>query len=377
MEKFRKPTSIAALIAARQLHTLTGRAHALLCGRASAAIQAALTVIGAAGRPVLMPANTCYIVLWAVIRAGAHPYLVDIDPTTGNMTAETLTAAEKISGHPAAIIPCHLYGIPAPMRAITAWAREHHVFIIEDSALALGIDADDRPVGGWGDVSVCSFGAGKIVDVELGGALLTDDAALADALKTVLNHYPVWNARLATLSDQWRDLYWALQRFETATPALSTMYPRLFDLYGETTAYRLPATFWHDLPDALDGLSDNIARRRALAELYKPHPPTHFPNREGEKGTMVASDTLWRYPVFVDPARREVLLRALWAGGFHDVTCWYPSLQPMRAALCPDSAVTPTPHADLWGASVINLPMDARVTPEQIAGMMAIIHAFE
>jgi dTDP-4-amino-4,6-dideoxyglucose len=176
MTRSRKTTA-AQLESLHVLRGLTVRSHALLAGRGAAGIQAVLQVLGFRDRPVLIPANTCYIVLWAVLRAGNRPYLVDVDPHTGNVTPETLTACN--ADGPAAVIPCHLYGLPAPMTGILAWARERSVFVLEDAALALGATVEDRPAGAWGDASIFSFGLGKIVDAEVGGALLTDDSRLA------------------------------------------------------------------------------------------------------------------------------------------------------------------------------------------------------
>ncbi|MFN8529318.1 MAG: DegT/DnrJ/EryC1/StrS family aminotransferase [Anaerolineae bacterium] len=372
---------IGALVSQHQLRTLTGRSQVVLCGRASAAIQAALTVIGAQNRPVLIPANTCYIVLWAVIRAGAQPVLVDIDPATGNITPETLAAVDI--NHPAAVIPCHLYGIPAPMQAITAWARERGAFVIEDAALALGAVCEDKPAGSHGDLSIFSFGTGKIIDVGLGGAALTNDAAFADELRHVLDTFPVWTHTLEDLSDQWAELYFALHRFEQTAP-VRALYPPLFDRYGETTAYRVDRAHWRMLADALDDAPVNFAHRRALAAHYdEAFVPLRFRSTsalydaespvtvERPEGAM-----LWRYPLFVPPIHREAVLKHVWASGITEATCWYPSLQAMRAALCPDLPITSTPHADLWGQCVINLPNDPATTFEDAARAAAVFRGF-
>lgn len=85
---------------------------------------------------------------------------MDVDDRTGSITPETLNAA--LDDPPAVIIPCHLYGLPAPMKSLLAWARARDVKVIEDAALALGGMADGRPAGAWGDAAVYSFGAGKI-----------------------------------------------------------------------------------------------------------------------------------------------------------------------------------------------------------------------
>ncbi|MDX2163572.1 MAG: DegT/DnrJ/EryC1/StrS family aminotransferase [bacterium] len=339
-----------------RLCALTGRAHAVLYGRAGTAIVEVLGIIGAAGRPVLIPANTCYVVLWAALRAGAIPVLVDIDPLTGNITPETLAAATSgmAAEPPAALIPCHLYGNPAPMRAICAWARERGAFVIEDAALAVGAVSDGQPAGSWGDASVFSFGTEKIVDAGGGGALVTDDAGLAAALTERLPAIPYHSPPLRDLIDGWNELYWALHRYERLTPGVTALYPAFYALYAPTIHYRLKPDAWRAHLRALDALPNNMAARARIAALYDAHFAVYRDDRRVRTIHQPPGAVTWKYPVLVDPAWRDGLLRRVIDQG---VTCWYPSLQPMLAGLRPDLPVTPTPQADLWGASILTLPV--------------------
>ncbi len=353
----------ARLYAETQLKTLTGRAYAIGCGRGSAVIEAALNVIGARNRPVLIPANTCYAVLWAVLHAGAIPYLVDCDPRTGNINAETLEQAGI--DHPAAVIPCHLYGSPAPMRDISHWAHARGAFVIEDAALAVGAVVEGKPAGSWGDISLFSFGTGKIIDCGNGGAALTDDPALAGAMRAALDALPAWREHTDQLIAGWGELYWALHRHEAINPALAELYPRLFDLYGETLAFKLPPEAWRGLPQALDDLPANLAHRAALAAAYDAAFPAAI------KPARASGAVLWKYPLLIDPARRDAVLADLWAEGIHEASCWYPSLQRMHAALVPDPLNPPTPHADHWGASILNLPLTTSEDAVRIAALVS------
>ena len=351
------------------LRDLTARSGALLTGRASAAIWAALRAYGFSNRPILIPANTCYIVLWAVLHSGNNPVLVDIDPHTGNITPETLDDCGV--DQPAAIIPCHLYGLPAPIAAICKWAQERGAIVIEDASLAVGARIDGRPAGAWGDVSVFSFGHGKIIDIDLGGALLTDDSALLAEVKRLHDGLPLYDESLARLSDQWLQIYWALHQFETATPGLAQVYPALFDLYGSTALYRAPSAIWRALPAAIDSLPADRERREAIARVYDKEL-----DRIGRPLPRPEGSILWRYPLLVPAAVRDDLLRGLWASGVEDATRWYPSLQPMAAALAPDIAQPPTPAADQFCAEIINLPVDASVTVERAGAIAGLIRHF-
>lgn len=340
------------------LERLTGRGHVQLTGRAASGIWAVLKALNAEGRRVLIPANTCYIVLWAALEAGCQPYLVDVDPTTGCVSLETLHRFEQ--DLPAAVIPCHLYGNPAPVSAITRWARARGIAVIEDAALALGATADGRPAGAWGDVSVFSFGLGKVVDVELGGAVLTDDPRLHSEITRLLADAPVWDARLSELTQQWHDLYWALHQYEQDNLALVDLYPTLYRIYSSLVRYQLPKSYWDDLPAALRGLQSNIAHRAEIGQAYA----SSLSDLPLQQPILHEGSVIWRYSIRAGRLTRDGLLRYLWENGFHDVTRWYPWLEPMASALNPASATTPTPNAEAWCAGVLNLPVDVSVTPE-------------
>ncbi|MBL8146825.1 MAG: DegT/DnrJ/EryC1/StrS family aminotransferase [Anaerolineae bacterium] len=338
------------------LERLSGRGHARLTGRAATGIWAALKALGAEGRPVLIPANTCYIVLWATLEAGCSPRLVEVDPTSGCMSLETIHRFEE--DLPAAIIPCHLYGNPAPVSAISRWARARGIAVIEDAALALGGMADGRPAGGWGDVSVYSFGLGKIVDVELGGAVLTDDPALDAEIGRLLEDTPLWNARLSEITQQWHDLYWALHQYEQDNLALVDLYPTLHRIYSGLVRYQLPASYWDDLPAALRALPGNLAHRAEIAATYA----EALANAPLQRPILPEGSVAWRYTVRARPVTRNSLLRHLWENGQHGVTRWYPWLEPMASAIAPAAATSPSPNAEAWCASVLNLPLDSSVT---------------
>lgn len=358
--------------ARRALRQRTGRQRAVLAGRGSAALWAALGALGLRNAPVLIPGNTCYIVLWAVLHSGNIPILVDIDPQTGNITPDTLSAAGV--AQPGAVIPAHMYGIPAPIQAITDWARMRGAAVIEDAALALGATANGQPAGAWGDVSIFSFGRGKPADMDNGGAALTDDPVLADAIDRLTHELPMWSQSLSRLNRQWLDIYWAMHQHEADNPGLAALYAPLFDLYGAITRYRLPESAWRAFPAALAALDESARHRAMLAAVYD----AGLNDTPARTLSRADDASLWRYPLLVPADHRDALLHALWEAGALDVTRWYPSLQPMRAALTPNAPVTALPNADRMAAEIINLPLSAETPPEEARRIVRLIqHYFD
>jgi dTDP-4-amino-4,6-dideoxygalactose transaminase len=139
------------------------------------------------GHEVIVPSNT-YIASWlGVSYAGATPVPVEPDPRTFNLDPSLIEAA--ITPKTKAIMPVHLYGQPADMDPIMSIARKHGLKVIEDNAQAQGARYKGRRTGALGDAAGHSFYPGK----NLGafgdaGAVTTDDAELADRVRTLRNY---------------------------------------------------------------------------------------------------------------------------------------------------------------------------------------------
>lgn len=139
------------------------------------------------GDEVIVPSNT-YIATWlAASYAGAIPIPVEPDERTYNIDPTLIEAA--ITPRTKAIIAVHLYGQPADMDAINAIARKHNLKVIEDAAQAHGARYKGRRVGTLGDAAGFSFYPGKNLGaIGDGGAVTTNDAALADKVRVLGNY---------------------------------------------------------------------------------------------------------------------------------------------------------------------------------------------
>lgn len=152
------------------------------------ALQLALVALGVGeGDEVIVPSNT-FIATWlAVSQCGAVCVPVEPDPRTYNMDPDRIAAA--ITPRTRAIVPVHLYGQPAELDPILAVARAHGLPVIEDAAQAQGARYRGRRIGGHGTLCTWSFYPGKNLGA-LGdaGAITTDDAALAERLRSLRNY---------------------------------------------------------------------------------------------------------------------------------------------------------------------------------------------
>ena len=163
-----------------------GRKYAVAVCNGSAALDAAVAALKLGpGDEVILPAFTIISCAASVVRAGATPVLVDVDPKTWNMTVEACAAA--ITPRTRAIMAVHIYGLPVDMPGLLALAARHGLAVIEDAAEAQGLTCAGRPCGGFGEISCLSFYPNKLVSTGEGGMALTDDPALAGRLRSLRN----------------------------------------------------------------------------------------------------------------------------------------------------------------------------------------------
>src|SRR6266481_7732771 len=124
---------------------------------------------------------------WAISYVGATPVFVDIDPARRTMCPSNLEAA--ITLRTKAIIPVHLYGMPAEMDHIKLIAERHGLPIIEDAAQAHGARYRGKRVGQFGKIACFSFYPSKNLGAYgEGGALITNDAAMAQRARSLRDH---------------------------------------------------------------------------------------------------------------------------------------------------------------------------------------------
>ncbi|MBO0769206.1 MAG: DegT/DnrJ/EryC1/StrS family aminotransferase [Solirubrobacterales bacterium] len=170
-----------------ELAEYVGVGHALGVGNGTDALAIALRALGIeAGDPVIVPALTFYATAEAVAAIGARPVFADVDPSTRNLSVDTVAAALKREPQAKAIITVDLFGLPAPSPAIK---REFSLPVIEDAAQAIGASLDGVKAGALADIATFSFYPSKNLGAfGDGGAVLTDDPELAATVKALRFH---------------------------------------------------------------------------------------------------------------------------------------------------------------------------------------------
>ena len=165
-----------------------GVSHAVGVANGTDAIELMLRALDIGpGTEVITVSHTAVATVAAIEAAGATPVLVDVDPGTYTMDPAATEAA--MTSRTAAILPVHLYGHPAAIENLAAVAGRHGVHLLEDCAQAAGATVGGRRVGSFGAMASFSFYPTKTLGA-LGdaGAIVTDDAALAERLRRLRNY---------------------------------------------------------------------------------------------------------------------------------------------------------------------------------------------
>lgn len=185
-----------------------GTSHAIGLDSGLSALKLALDAYGiGAGDEVIVPANTFIATAAAVTFTGAQVVFVDIQPDTYNLDPDLLEAA--ITPRTKAVIPVHLYGIPADMDRILEIAERHQLIVIEDACQAHGAYYQGKRAGSLGHAAAFScYPAKNLGAAGDAGILVTNDAQIADRVRAMRNcgqrekYYHVttpYNHRLDTL----------------------------------------------------------------------------------------------------------------------------------------------------------------------------------
>lgn len=173
----------------KELSRRCGARYGVCFNSGTSALWAAVASLGLEkGSEGVVPAITFAATATALLHAGVRPVIVDVDPVTGNLDPASVEAA--ITERTGVVVAVHYGGLPAPMAEISEIAGRRGIAVIEDAAHALGATYRGAPVGSCAhsDAAVFSFHPVKAITTGEGGALLTNNAAVAERARCFRHH---------------------------------------------------------------------------------------------------------------------------------------------------------------------------------------------
>ena len=280
---------------ATHLASYLGVKHVIPCANGTDALQIAMMALDLQpGDEVITPSFTYIATTEVVALLRLNPVFVEVDSQTFCMDPKVLEAA--ITSKTKAIVPVHLYGHTAPMEEILEIAKKHNLYVIEDTAQAMGADyifpdGTKAKAGTMGTVGCTSFFPSKNLGCYGdGGAMYTNDSALAEKLKMVANHGQNrryyhdligCNSRLDTIQAAILDIKLShLDEYNTARRKAADYYDNAFANNPKIKVpYRAPFTnhVFHQYTLILegvnrDGLNEYLAQKVIPSMIYYPVP---------------------------------------------------------------------------------------------------------
>ncbi len=165
---------------------LAGRREGIACSSGTAGLHLGVRALGIGDGDEVITSPFSFVASSnCLLYERAVPRFVDIEDDSLGMDPDLVEHAA--TARTRAVLPVHVFGRPCRIDAITSLARAHGWAVIEDACEALGCAIDGRPLGSFGDVAVFAFYPNKQITTGEGGMVVTDDAALAEVMRSLRN----------------------------------------------------------------------------------------------------------------------------------------------------------------------------------------------
>jgi UDP-4-amino-4-deoxy-L-arabinose-oxoglutarate aminotransferase len=325
----------------RRFAQALGRRNAIAVTSCTGALHLSLVALGiGAGDEVITTPMTFIATSTAILEAGATPVFVDVEPDTGNLDASRVEAA--ITPRTRAIMPVHLYGQMCDTKALRDIADRRGLRIIEDAAHCVEGRRDGFGPGEFSATACFSFYATKSLTCGEGGAIVTDDDALAARLRLLRTH-----GMSKAAADRHREGY------------------RHWDMTELGWKYNMDNLHAAILLPQLNRLEANWERRRDLAADYERR-LTGIPHLWWPRTLPHVLHARHLFPIWVGNGRRDALIAGLQSRGI-GVMVNYRAIHLLsyfRRALGTLPGMFPI--AERIGDSTLSLPLYPRMTHEQV-----------
>lgn len=318
----------------RNLALYNGIKHVVTCGNGTDALQIAFMALGLKpGDEVIVPVHTYVATAEVIALLRLVPVFVDCDED--HFTIDVNQIEDKITPRTRAIAPVHLYGQCADMEPLLEIARRHHLFVVEDTAQAIGAtyafsDGTRRRAGCMGTIGATSFFPSKNLGCYGdGGALFVDDDALAERVRMIANH--------GQRVKYHHDVIGCNSRLDTLQAAILNVKLKYLDRYTE-------------------------ARQQAAArydELLKDVAGIILPKR-----TENSTHVFHQYTIRVLNHRRDALKAYLAEQGIPSMIYYPVPLHLQKAYIQEGKGIGTFPVAERLSEEVLSLPMHTELTLE-------------
>jgi dTDP-4-amino-4,6-dideoxygalactose transaminase len=348
---------------------LFGYSHAVLFGRARSGIVALLDVLGLGqDAPFVMPSNLCSSLLMAILSSGAKVDLAEVSALNGLASDATLVDVMKQSIVPGLVMPAHLYGFVQPYEQTLSYAKAHKWFVLENDTIATRVRFGGASRSAFGDALLVSFGYAKTIEAGGGGALLTDDVALARALRLRARSFKPLDEAANRAETEFMLFERHLRNEVDQRNGLSILdrEKKLFSRVPECR-HGFPESLLEPLAAAINKLPDTLEFKRNQVEKWNRclEPFNHIllpPD--------INCEVPWRLIRRVPKIRNNTVI-GLRNNGFDAGT----NFPPLTASFPSLISTRPIKGAEKWGSEVLNLWLSSEYDSSRMNQLAETIEA--
>ena len=345
------------------------REYATITNSGTTALVLGLWALGLTNKRIAIPNNACFSVPLAVYLSGNEPVWIDIEKETMGISIEDLRTSYQVNVYDAVIV-IHSYGTLCDIVNISDFCREKDIPLIEDCAVALGA----KDVGSYGDLSILSFGVGKILDNGGDGAVLTNDSELMESVRFLQYALPrAGSSRYSNMrkvshlhTALYNNYYWTdwhrLSVFRDIVLRCSFDYLAIDDYFGID---------YFSLEKKLDRLEENLKFRQDNWMLLD-RELIEYVNLIFPSNWVYSVD--WRFNFLVEPEQQQPLLNRLHEKQFN-ASSWYPPSDIFWRERSRND-LSPTPNTDWVGDRIINLWVDNSVDAKYLMSVSEEVKRF-
>lgn len=348
------------------LEKYLGVKHVIPCANGTDALQIAFMALGLKPDDEVITASFTYVATAEVIGLmGLTPVLVDVDPDTFNLDPKEVEAA--ITPKTKAIVPVHLFGQCADMESLMALAAKHNLYVIEDTAQAIGAeytfsDGRKQKAGTIGTIGTTSFFPSKNLGCfGDGGAIFTNDDALAAKMRMICNH--------GQSKQYYHDVIGVNSRLDSLQAAILGVKLKHLDSYAAAR---------QKLADAYDNAFNQSAEADSNGgELQTPDSKPRTPNSRLQTPARATNSThvFHQYTLKLNGVNRDELRAHLESKGIPSMI-YYPVPCHKQKAFASSVTDRAYPVTEALCESVISLPMHTEMEEEQLDFIVASVIEF-
>lgn len=336
--------------------------YVTLTGNGTIALVIALESLGLKNKKIAVPVNACYSVPQAVIFSGNEPVYFDIDLTNFGILPLNF---ENID----AVICIHAYGKICSIEKIKNYCNEQRIPLIEDCCVSQGASYESSPVGSFGDISILSFGSGKIIDIAHGGAILCNDINYFRKIRSKIDSLneinDINNKQILNLGLIFTKLY--NSNYIKNKNVDHSFFNEMIKI-KESYYFKFNLEFLPMLDRELDRLNDNIYQRKEKAFLLQ---KAFGGLKNAFLITNSDKEVYWRQNLLIHKKRNELLFYLLRKGFL--ISSWYPTVSTF---LLKEKGIDCFPNSEYLTDRVLNFWVNDQADEKYIKSITDQVYKF-